>query len=378
MPRSNVWLVMRRIATVLLAGLAACAPSSNYNAAPIPPVLPPDQGAASMAVEFAKISIKQLREYVDALVLCGSPVPSDWAEARQRLDVMHPFHVFKEDPQLIAGLRRGDEPSRRELARRGGLLRAMLTFSGKHVRAKWDEARKTLLAGGAAGEDLLTSVLLQLLIDGSARDNWEHLRYQLVETGKPALDIATALSKEIAKRIPPESAVFPHDDLTQLFLVLIAFGDAGRPAVEEFSRHEKPNVRRCMAESIGEARDDLSASTLAKYLSSDPSWIVRAAAAEACRRMGPSKGLLGPQLTDRVTKEREGYVLRRVLRAIGDIGWAEGVPALIAALESPSLETAESAMAALYVLTGERHLKREKWAEWYKTRYAAWKAKQPR
>src|SRR5688500_4148347 len=148
MPRSDVWLGMRRSAALLLAALAACAPSSSYNAAPIPPILPPDQGAASMAVEFAKISIKQRREYVDALVLCGSPVPSDWAEARSRLDVMHPFHVFKEDPQLIAGLRRGDEPSRRELARRGGLLRAMLTFSGKHDRAKWDEARKTLLAGG--------------------------------------------------------------------------------------------------------------------------------------------------------------------------------------------------------------------------------------
>ena len=67
---------MRCIAAILLAGLAACAPSSNYNAAPIPPILPPDQGAASMAIEFAKISVKQLREYVDALVLCGSPVPS--------------------------------------------------------------------------------------------------------------------------------------------------------------------------------------------------------------------------------------------------------------------------------------------------------------
>lgn len=368
---------MRRSAALLLAGLAACA-SPSHNPAPIPPILPPDQGAASMAVEFAKISVKQLRDYVDALVLCGSPVPSDWAEARQRLDVMHPFHVFKEDPQLIAGLRRGDEPSRRELARRGGLLRAMLTFSGKHDRAKWNEARKTLLAGGEAGEALLTTVLMQLLIDGAARDNWEHLRYQVVETGKPALETATALANEIAKRVPAESAVFPHDDLTQLFLVLIAFGDAGRPAVDAFSRHEKPNVRRCLAEAIGEARDDLSAATLAAYLGSDPSWIVRAAAAEACRRMGPSKGLLGPRLTDRVTKEREGYVLRRVLRAIGDIGWAEGVPALIAALESPSLETAEAAMAALYVLTGERHLKRDKWVEWYRTRYPAWKAKQAR
>lgn len=365
---------MRRIAIVLL--LAGCAPSPGYNPAPPPPLLPPDQGAASMAIELAKVSVKQLRDYIDALILCGSAVPSDWLEARRRLDVMHPFHVFKEDPQLIAALRQGDEKARRELARRGGLLRAMLTFSGKPDRAKWDDARKTLLAAGEAGEALLTTTLLQLLIDGAARDNWEALRTQIVETGKPAMETTTALAREIAKAAPAESAVFAHDDLTQLFLVLIQFGDAGRPAVEEFTRHEKPNIRRCMAESIGEARDDLSAPTLAKYLASDPSWIVRASAAEACRRMGPSKGLLGPALTARVTVEKEGYVLRRVLRAIGDIGWAEGVPALIAALQSPSLETAESAMSALYVLTGERFLKRERWEDWYKTRYPGWKAKQ--
>ena len=71
-------------------------------------------------------------------------------------------------------------------------------------------------------------------------------------------------------------------------------------------------------------------------------------------------------------------MVRRVLRAIGDIGWVDGVPALMGALESPSLETAEAAMSALYVLTGERHTRREKWEEWYRARYAAWKAKQPR
>lgn len=367
---------MRRFAVLLL--LASCSPGHVNRAPEAPPLLPQDQGGAAMAVELAKLSTRQLREYVDALLLCGSAVPSDWKEARQRLDVMHPFHVFKEDPKLIEGLRRGDEASRRELARRGGLLRAMMVFSGKPERARWDEARKTLLAAGEAGEALLTTTLLQLLIDGAARDNWEALRYQIVETGKPALETTVALARELAKAAPAETAVFPHDDLTQLFLVLIGFGDPGRPVVDEFARHEKPNIRRCMAEAIGEARDDLSSTTLAGYLKSDPSWIVRAAAAEACRRMGPSKRFLGPILTERVGKEKEGYVLRRVLRAIGDIGWAEGVPALIAALESPSLETAESAMAALYVLTGERHLKRGQWEEWYRTRYPAWKAKQPK
>ncbi len=365
-------------ALLLLGALESCAPGMRANQAPIPPVLPEDQGGASMAVELTKISNRTLRDYIDALLLCGSPQPSDWAEAQRRLDVLHPFQVFREDAELISRLRRGDEKARKELARRGGLLRAMLIFSGKADRPKWDQARKTLLEAGEAGEALLVQVLLQQLVYGAARDNWDALRTQLVQTGRPGLDTAVALARAMADRIPADAALFPHDDLIQLFLLCIDFGDAGRPAVEEFSRHPKANIRRCLAEAVGEARDDLSAPILAAYLEADASWIVRAAAAEACRRMGPSKRVLGPALTSRVTKENEAYVLRRVLRAIGDIGWAEGVPALMAALESPSLETAESAMSSLYVLTGERHTRREKWTEWYQTRYAAWKAKQPR
>ena len=370
---------MRAILPVLaLAGLlTSCRSGPNANPAPIPQVFPEDQSGGAMAVEFAKVSMQTLREYIDALVMCGSAAPSDWLEAQRRLDTLHPFHVFKEDPGLIASMRRGDGKARAELARRGGLLRAMLVFAGKHDRPKWDAARKTLLAGGEAGEALLTTTLLQLLIDGAARDNWEHLRSQLVETGRPALDTAVLLARAISEKAPAETAVFPHDDLTQLFMLFIGYGDTGRPAVDEFARHPKPNIRRCMAEAIGEARDDQSAGILVGYLRSDPSWIVRAAAAEACRRMGPSRRVLGPVLTERAAGgEREGYVMRRVLRAIGDIGWPDGVPALVAALESPSLETAESAMAALYVLTGERLARREQWAEWHRTRYAAWRAKQ--
>lgn len=362
----------------LAALLASCGGGPRAVQAPIPPVLPEDQGHGAMAVELAKISVKTLREYIDALLLCGSAQPSDWLEAQRKLDVLHPFHVFKEDLQLAAGLRRGETASRKELARRGGLLRAMLVFSAKPDKAKWDEARRTLLAGGEAGETLLVQVLLQQLVYGAARDHWDALRYQLVETGKPALETTIALSKAISDAAPAESALFAHDDLMQLFMVLIGFGDLGRPAVDEFARHPKPNIRRCLAEAVGEARDDASAPLLKSFLTADPSWIVRAAAAESCRRMGVSRRLLGPALVERVGKEREGYVLRRVLRAIGDIGWADGVPTLVGALESPSLETAEAAMSALYVLTGERFGKRERWEEWYRTRYAVWRSKQPK
>ena len=39
----------------------------------------------------------------------------------------------------------------------------------------------------------------------------------------------------------------------------------------------------------------------------------------------------------------------------------------------PSREIAEAAMQALYIITGEKFLRRELWTEWYRTRYAEWK-----
>jgi hypothetical protein len=44
-------------------------------------------------------------------------------------------------------------------------------------------------------------------------------------------------------------------------------------------------------------------------------------------------------------------------------------------LELPSRETLEAAMGALYIITGEKHLRREQWYEWYRTRYPDWKKK---
>jgi hypothetical protein len=75
----------------------------------------------------------------------------------------------------------------------------------------------------------------------------------------------------------------------------------------------------------------------------------------------------------RLGKERDGLVYRTTLRSIGDLLYADAVPDLIKVLEVPSRETAEKAMEALYIITGEKFLRRELWVEWYQTRYADWK-----
>ena len=364
-------------ALLLLAALtiAGCASGPKNTSAPVPSVLmPSDPGA--LDVDLATVSARTLRQYVDALVLCGGAQPSDWAAARRELDLIHPFHVFREDPRLIQEFREGSEAARAELGRRGALLRSMLTFSGAYEKARWDDARKTLTAAGEPGQVLLVTTVLKLLIDGTFRENWHHLRYTMVETGKVAFETSAALLKELVARAPADKPLFKHDDIVQVLSVVIGFGDSGRPIVQELARSPKANVRRCVAEAVGETRDVSSVPVLLSLLSDDPSWPVRAAAAEACRRMSAARKTVGPALVDRLGKDREPYVMHRILRAIADVEYADGVPALLKALEVPSQTTAEAAMQALYVLTGERFKTREQWSQWYRAKYPEWRRKQ--
>jgi len=131
-------------------------------------------------------------------------------------------------------------------------------------------------------------------------------------------------------------------------------------------------VRRATAKAIGEARDGLAAPTLILLLN-DPEYSVRATAAEAAGALASARPTLGPALVDRIGKERDPKVLEKVLRSIGDLYYADAIPDLIKVVEVPSRETADAAMQALYIITGEKYLRREQWVEWYRVKYADWK-----
>ena len=45
---------------------------------------------------------------------------------------------------------------------------------------------------------------------------------------------------------------------------------------------------------------------------------------------------------------------------------------LIQVLEVPSREISEAAMQALYIITGEKLLRKDQWQDWYRTRYPDW------
>jgi hypothetical protein len=317
---------------------------------------------------------RNLQQYIDALLLCGSTSALDWEEAKRQFELLQPFLVFQEDPSLIRQFRAGSEVARVELARRGVVLRSALVFGGPYDRAKWDEARKILMDSGEGGQVLLSTTLLKSLLNVQLQANWMHVRFALVESGNIALETTVGLAKELVNSTPADTAVFRMEGLVQVLMVIIGFGDAGRPHLEEFSRSAKPNIRRIVARAIGESMDGASVAILTRQLL-DSDWTVRTAAAEAMGHMASARSTAGPALADRVGKEHDGLVLRTVLRAIGDLLYADAIPELIRVLEVPSRDTAEAAMQALYIITGEKFLRREQWVEWFRTKYPEWKKK---
>lgn len=362
-------MLHRRAVPLLLAWLAACTGS---------PASGPAKGAnipAAIDAEMMRQYTRNLQQYIDALLLCGSTLASDWEQAKRQFDLLHPFLVFKEDPDLIRQFKGGSESARRELARRGVILRSVLVFgSGPYDRAKWEEARKTLMDAGEAGQVLLATTLLKLLLNGQLQEIWPHVRFTLAESGPLALETSAGLAKQLSDEMPADAAIFRMDDLIQVLMVIISFGDAGRVHLDEVSKNSKPNVRRSVARAIGESRDGSAVQVLIRLIQ-DPDWMVRMGAAQAMGQMTSARSVAGPILVERLGKERDGLVFRTVLRAIGDLLYAEGVPDLMKVLELPSHDTVEVAMQALYIITGERFLRKELWMEWYRTRYPDWKKK---
>ena len=324
--------------------------------------------------ELMKQYSRNLQQYIDALLLCGSTLASDWEEAKRQFDILHPFLVFKEDPDLIRQFKAGNESARKELARRGTILRSVLVFSGGYDRAKWEDARKILMDSGEAGQVLLSTTLLKMLLNGQNQEMWVHVRFALADSGPVALETTSALARELVAASPSDTPIFKMDDLVQVFMVLISFGDGGRVQVEEHSKSGKPNVRRSVARAIGESKDGSAVQILVRLLN-DSDWMVRMTAANAMGQLASARSAAGAALMDRMGKERDALVFRTTMRALGDLLYVDAIPDLVKVLEVPSRETVDVAMQSLYILTGEKFLRKEDWFTWYKNRYPDWLAK---
>src|SRR5579863_5860202 len=188
MESSRPWrgaLVILCVALEACAGSSAGAPRNS------------EEESAHFDPDILLRYARHIQDYTNAMLLCGSPAARDWEEAKHQFELLQPFLVFQDDPGLIRQFRAGSETARRELARRGVMLQAVLTLSGPFNRAKWEEARKTLMDSGEAGQALLCTTLLQMLLNVQNQGIWANIRFALVESGAMALETTIGLTREL-------------------------------------------------------------------------------------------------------------------------------------------------------------------------------------
>lgn len=349
-----------------MIALAACAPSAPR----------PDSRAVltepGVLLEYSKL----IQDYIAALLLLNSANPADWKEAKVKLESLA-FGYFDDDRLLIEKYRMGtpeeSEIARKELGRRGRMLDLVLVFSRPYAPATWENARRELMALAIDGDApaFLTISLLKILMNGQFREVWAPIRYQLVEVGDVALETTAEMARMKADATP-ETPIWKQVDLVQLIMVLVSFGEKGRPTLEALAKHRVWNVRKAVAKAIGDSTDLGDAGILVDYLKNDLEWQVKATAADSLGQLRAGRETLGPILVERMKAERDGFVQHAILRAIGRIQYLGAIPHLMNVIDVPNFETAGVAMEALFALTGERLTTALQWQRWYRETYPRW------
>lgn len=323
--------------------------------------------------EMVKPLTDAYREYVTLLVQLNSAAPLDRSQAISRLQA-GPYTYFPDDRDLINRAAAGDGAALAELARRGRMLEALTVFWGSVDLPKWNDARKRICAMGQDARVLFVNTLLRMLLNGHLRNHWSAIRFQLVAVGDDTFETAVALFRAKADDTP-DTIIFKRDDLVQVTLVILGFGERARPVIEEFSRSPRFNVRRAVAVALGEGKVAEHFALLDALLRRDPQWMVRADAANAMGQMRPVRAKAGVALLEALKSERDRQVRPYIASALGALVFEDAVPTLVGSLDLPDYDYVEKAMFALCQITGERYLTAPDWQKWFAQDYAKWREK---
>ena len=350
--------MLSRILTLgLVAALGACAGA-------------PPKKESSVTPEMLKPLTDTYREYVASLVALDSIAPLERAEAMKKLEST-PYAYFPDDRELIAKAVAKDEAARKELARRGKMLDGLFVFWGKSDTPKWNDARRRIVALGEDARIVLINTLLRMLLNGQLREQWPAIRFQLVEIGEETLETSIALFETLVAQTP-DTIIYHKDDLVQVALVILGFGEKGRPVFEKHGKSPRFNVRRAVAVAIGDGHATEHFEILDHLLRKDPDWMVRADAADAMGGIR-DRARAGATLVEALKTERDRNVKPHIAASLGALVYADGVPVLVASLEGAEYEYAEKAMFSLFQITGERHMTPQAWQKWYARDYPKWK-----
>lgn len=356
-------MVMRRALPLVLA-LAACAPQ------------PPPERTNAVDPAILQIWKNEFHGFAAALLLLNSPNPADRTRGLDRAAAMAPYQYWSDDQQLIARARAGDAAAAQELARRGEVLDAVQAIRKPYDRLRWESARRRIVSKGDDMAAYLSQILVSSLLLNMNQEIYREIRFELGAIGEEARrTVAGVLAEKIDRAV--DMPIGRWEEITQLAAALLAFGEAGRQDFQAVAGSRKRYVRVCAARAVREARAIERADVLAKLLE-DPEWEVRAAAAEALGDLRAREQSWRP-LMEALSKERDArIVLPKIIIALGRSSCAEAVPKLINALDVPSEAVGNAAAEALYDITAERINTTAGWKEWYRTKYAAWRARQPK
>jgi hypothetical protein len=356
----------------LLLGSAAAAILAGCAGTPSEETGLPPQGP-QVTSEMLKPLTDAYREYVADLVTLNSLVLEERTKALSRLEA-GPYSYFQDDRELINRAAKGDATARKELGRRGIILDSLFAFWGEVDLVKWNDARKRIVALGQDARVVLVNTLLRMLLNGQMRVKWTQIRFQLIEVGDDTFETAVALFKAKAEQTPPNTIMFKRDDLVQIALVIMGFGERGRPVIEEQAKSPNFNVRRAIATALGEGRAAEHFTLLETLLRKDPEWMVRSDAADSMGSMRV-RAKAGAALLAALKAEKDRNVMRHIVESIGLLVYDEAVPTLISSLEVADYDFVERAMGALYKITGEKLTTSDQWRKWYVRDYEKWKQK---
>ena len=327
--------------------------------------------------------------YVEALQKFGSPNPSDWADGERLMELVEKLLERPVEPALRKAFHSEDavtrEAARKALARRGELYRLWLDLhpTAEELAARTDEARasarraryvrwiKTREAMIALGEDaamLLMDAFLRML-PRAAPDEQLIIRDELRACGPRLIPFLVA----ILDPAPREGSL----PLRQQCMFLLAdFVD--RPEAEEalrrYSKAENQTTRKLVAESLRathrQRRSAAPRSILEPMLRDDPSWEVRAAAAQGLGEIGHPEAV--PALIDVLqhctltVPEDRVSLMKFVVGALGQLRSRDAIEPLIRTLESETnIDVRRNALKALNRITGEYFATPAEWHAWW-------------
>jgi hypothetical protein len=373
----------RRLAALLLAGLAACAAprdDRSRNALPDPEI--------DRIQEWTALAGRHFPTYVEALQKFGSDDPADWAEGERLLEMVEKLLDRPVDPKPRKALRSEDpevrKMVRKALARRGEIFRLWLDLrpTRDELEARTDAARaaarrtryvrwiKTREAMVALGEDaaiLFMDSFLRML-PRAAADEQMVIRDELKACGPRLIPLLVAILN-----VPPREGTLRLRQQCMLLLAGFLDREEAETALRRYARAEDQTTRKLVADALRETYRGRRVATprmiLEPMLRDDDAWEVRAAAAQALGEIGSAEAVPAlidvlqhctlPSVEDRVSLNKF------IVGALGHLRSPRAIDPLVRILETETnRDVRRNALKALNRITGEYFPTAAEWREW--------------